>query len=405
MFFGGVFVKNIFIISQSLNTGGAERVASNLSIELSKNNEYKVYLVLFNGDNRTYPAGCEVINMDIPSTNNKIKRIFVFLRRVLKLRKLKKKYNVDLSISLLSSPNYINVLSKRNDKIITSIRCFFSKKSTSKIKNKIIEYACKKSDKIVCLSKAVEYNMIKDYFADEKNTITIYNSCDSNNLIQNSINDNVEAPNFDYLINMGRLTTQKGQWHLIKSFKVIHECFPQLKLIILGQGEYKEKLNKLIAELNLEDHVYLYGYVKSPFVILKNAKAFLFTSLFEGLGNVLLEAMSGGVPVVSTDCIAGPREIIMNCNTKEDILSTITDTKFSDYGILVPPYYMNEQPAWDNLEITDNERKYADAVIKLLSDQNMLEKYKKASLERIKFFSPEKITNEWVDLIDSMLKK
>ena len=68
-------MRNIFIISHSLNTGGAERVASNLSLELSKNPNYKVYLVLFDGSNQTYPVGCEVLDMKLPNRKNKILKI------------------------------------------------------------------------------------------------------------------------------------------------------------------------------------------------------------------------------------------------------------------------------------------------------------------------------------------
>jgi glycosyltransferase involved in cell wall biosynthesis len=82
------------------------------------------------------------------------------------------------------------------------------------------------------------------------------------------------------------------------------------RLIILGEGEERPSLEKLIATLGLQDSVALPGFVPNPYAYMRNAALFVLSSLWEGLPTVLIEAMAVGVPVVSTDCPSGPFEIL-----------------------------------------------------------------------------------------------
>lgn len=395
--------KTIFIISQKLNGGGAERVASNLSQELSENDNYKVYLVLFDGSNQTYPSGAEIIDMRLKPQNGLIGKGILFLRRIISLRSLKKKYKPDISISLLTSPNIINVLSKVNDKIVISLRCYLSADSIrSKLKRKMINFTCKHADITVSLSELVKYDLIDNFGAPSDKVKTIYNTCDAKKLIELSDQEGVEIPDYRYVVTMGRLMRQKGQWHLIKAFKMIHDSMPDLHLVILGEGELEDGLLKLIESLGMENYVHLFGYIKSPHNIIKNSEAFVFTSLFEGLGNVLLEAMACGVPVVSADCPAGPREILSGDSDKESLMKQIKSVEFAEYGILTPPFPSDEIPNFDSIDITDEEHIFAEAVITLLKNQKMIDLYRQKSLERIKLFSKESIMYQWNQLIENL---
>ena len=85
-----------------------------------------------------------------------------------------------------------------------------------------------------------------------------------------------------------------------------------IKLIIIGEGEDKEKLLKLIEQYKLEKQILLLGYKKNIFKYLKNAKAFILTSLWEDPGFVILEAAYLNIPIISSDCPNGPKEILDN---------------------------------------------------------------------------------------------
>jgi glycosyltransferase involved in cell wall biosynthesis len=81
-------------------------------------------------------------------------------------------------------------------------------------------------------------------------------------------------------------------------------------LMILGEGAERDRLESLIAELGITDDVYLPGFVDDPYAYMKQAAMLVLSSAWEGFGNVLVEAMAVGTPVVSTRCDSGPAEIL-----------------------------------------------------------------------------------------------
>ena len=120
-----------------------------------------------------------------------------------------------------------------------------------------------------------------------------------------------ELFNGDYFnfINVGRLTQQKGQWFLIRSFRKVVNQHENARLFILGEGKLKKELEDLINKLNLKENVFLLNIQENVFPFLKSSDCFIFSSLWEGLPIVLIEALSMNLPIISTDCKTGPRKI------------------------------------------------------------------------------------------------
>ncbi len=114
------------------------------------------------------------------------------------------------------------------------------------------------------------------------------------------------------IISIGRLEPQKGYDVLIKAFHLFLKDQPGWSLTILGEGKERPNLEHLCKTLKVADKVALPGNVKEPHKILQEASMFILSSRFEGLPNVLLEAMSIGLPVVATRCKFGPEEIIQD---------------------------------------------------------------------------------------------
>lgn len=108
----------------------------------------------------------------------------------------------------------------------------------------------------------------------------------------------------------GRFVPQKGFPVLLEAFAAVHQRLPQARLVILGEGEGRASLEAKVAKLGLGEVVSLPGFKKNPQAYFSRAKVFAMSSLNEGLGNVMVEAMSCGIPVVSTDCPVGPAEIV-----------------------------------------------------------------------------------------------
>lgn len=111
------------------------------------------------------------------------------------------------------------------------------------------------------------------------------------------------------IIASGRLTRQKDFPTLIKAFKLIREKMAA-RLVILGEGRDREKLERLAETLSIKEDLYLPGFVANPYKYISRASLFALSSAWEGSPNVLTEALAIGVPVVATDCPSGPREIL-----------------------------------------------------------------------------------------------
>lgn len=111
------------------------------------------------------------------------------------------------------------------------------------------------------------------------------------------------------VIGAGRLTRQKDFATLLRAFALVLQQRPA-RLLLLGDGPERGRLEALAAELGISEDVDFYGFVANPFPFIARSDLFVLSSAWEGFGNVLVEAMALGVPVVSTDCPSGPREIL-----------------------------------------------------------------------------------------------
>ncbi len=115
-----------------------------------------------------------------------------------------------------------------------------------------------------------------------------------------------------YILSVGRLTKQKDFNNLILSFNLVRKKIPNYKLIILGEGNLKYDLLKLVNKLGLNSRVILPGWKNNINKYYKHASIFVLPSLYEGLGNVVIDAVNFEIPTIVTNCKSGPNEIIMN---------------------------------------------------------------------------------------------
>ena len=130
----------------------------------------------------------------------------------------------------------------------------------------------------------------------------------------------LEAKDRPVFITAGRLVEMKDQRTLLRAF-AIHVRQRPSRLILLGSGPMLDDLRALAASLEIADHVAFEGFVPDPLPFIRAGDAFVLSSRSEGFGNVLVEAMGCGTPIVATDCPHGPAEILAH----------------GKYGILVPP--------------------------------------------------------------------
>lgn len=120
----------------------------------------------------------------------------------------------------------------------------------------------------------------------------------------------VNNPGVKLVLNVGRLHPHKNQKELISAFSFVLQNIPEAKLIILGEGAEHDSLISHIRHLGVENSIEILGFQENPFPYYRDASLFVLSSNWEGFGNVIVEALASGTPVVSTDCPGGPRTIL-----------------------------------------------------------------------------------------------
>jgi glycosyltransferase involved in cell wall biosynthesis len=171
------------------------------------------------------------------------------------------------------------------------------------------------ADKIICVSKGCLAWLRKHSNNKLSQAIPIYNP-----VFDDSINTPasekviypIDTNGKIILLNAGRLEEQKDQLTLLKAFTILKKSNPAFVLFILGDGPLKQQLETYISGHHLHNDVFLMGFDTNPYKWMTGCHFFVSSSISEGFGNVLVEAMALGKTIVSTNCPSGPAEILQN---------------------------------------------------------------------------------------------
>ena len=320
-------MQKIALFTQNLDVGGVQKWVTNIANFLSK--FYKVYIILAE-DNKDIKfklnTKIEIIEIKTKKIDITKKHIgkMIFNYRVKELEKILNKIKVKVVFAFEEYNNRILLSAKVNVIKIVSIRISFNAYKNKKV-HLLEEEFYKKSRKLY--KKAKEIIAVSQTIKKElQKGIVIYNGI--------KIREYKEQRFSNYILNVGRLHSQKGQIDLIKAFYEIKDKIKE-DLIIVGDGVLKEELNNLIKELKLENRIKLVGY-DDPYKYYKNANLFVFPSYFEGHPNALLEAMKCGCAVISYD-FQGSEEILDKrvkvgdiASLSKEILKILKDKKLKE---------------------------------------------------------------------------
>lgn len=396
---------NILLITQSLSSGGSERSVAKLSELFSVN--YNVYILIIDEKKKIdYNYSGTIIYLKDYIKKDKLS----VLKKVKAIKFIKKEKHINVSISFLEGPNFINILSRVNDKAYVSVRghkSSFYKKSGHKwiIEKLAIRLLYNFSNGVIAASKGIAEDLFQKLGVKQSKVKVIPNFYNADNILKQSKESvgefDIILANNPVLITTGRLSIPKGHDHLLRIYQKLKQQHHNLKLIVLGDGELYNYFLKYASECNLKVFswrnndipnssydVFLTGFVSNPFAYIAKSTLFVFTSLWEGFPNALAEAIICGTPVVTSDCLSGPRELLFDNLTYS---KKVTYPLQSKYGLLLPAF---------NLKNTDHDKDYniwVESVSHIL--KNELRKPNLNSSDFVQKFSENVVSKLWLDLL------
>lgn len=352
----------ICLIIRGLPGGGAERLLVNLSQEFVDKGHQVIVLTFDEGDADFYrlPDAVQRIRLsrDQPSAT-----VFEGLKqnlvRITHMTAALKALRPDCCISFLSRSNVLATIacSRAGD-----IPCIVSEHSTSLERSKLwrtlMHAAYPHASKLVSVSEGLDELFL--WLPKAKRTVIP-------NLITVPGKLCSKAGDPQRIVTLGRLCEEKNQALLLDAFADIADEFKNATLDIIGDGPLRPELEERIKVLQLEKRVALHGALSEPFSELRRCGLFVLSSKAEGFGNVLVEAMACGLPVISTDCPSGPSEILEG-----------------GAGLLVP---------------SGDRDALAEAMRTMLTQHNLRETIRQKGVARAKEFSAERIVPQWERLI------
>lgn len=290
----------------SLGGGGAERVALDIARHFVAEKKTIALFIYRNGSAYELPAGVDVI----------VSRSNGHIGRVLEFRALLRNVEVQTVVSFLPYANLVSLLAnlwvRQRPRLVVSEHLSSVELGhpslNERIKFALLTLLYKRSDCIVAVSEGIAADLrMRLGKAISHKIVVIYNPCHITEIYDSRPSGDAQNQT---ILAVGRLVPQKGFDTLISAFRDVRQEVADARLTILGEGPERLKLEALVAQYGLQESITLPGFSRDIAGAYQCADLFVCSSRAEGFGNVIVEALSFGLPVVSTACRHGPEEIL-----------------------------------------------------------------------------------------------
>ncbi len=377
----------------SLNNGGMERVAAALSTEFSKN--YDLSTISLYPSKNDFGIQGKIYCIDIPLQNSLLKKVEMTAARILKYRALKQRIQPDVVLSFGEIANFVSILSGGFERKIITVHSIKSVENLpegfkGQLTDAFMKVLYRQQKNIVCVSQSSKDDLIASYHISTENIEVIPNPNDIHKiqcLSEESIDDFPSSNGKICLISIGRLITIKAFHRIIRVVSELEKENPgKFQLLIIGDGPERSNLEQLVREKRLEKVVFLMGQKRNPFPYLRKSDLFVLTSDVEGFGMVLVESLTCGVPVISTDCVSAVR----------DILQISSDSDVGAGGVVIPMFNQDLEYTKD---LNPIELLLKNRILEI--SQGMYGRFPHLR-ENIERFSASEVSKKYMRIVDAL---
>lgn len=355
--------KILFVIP-SLSGGGAERFLTKIlrnidremfDIQLAVGKREGPFLKLIPDDIPLFELGASRTRYAVPTLWHLVKRI--------------KPNILFATLGLNMACAIVKQLMKDAPKLVVRVATYptsNSMRSRPIMTHQVQKFSYSKSDRMIALTEKMKKRLCELYKIPYSKVRVICNPIDIEDVkaqAHQSVEHSWFSEDIPIIIGVGRLAPQKGFATLMRTFSIVRRQI-HARLVILGEGKERSRLEALSKKLAIQDDCLFHGFRLNPYSYIARATVFVLSSFWEGFPNVLLEAMTCGTPVIATCCDSGPEEIL--------------DHEVN--GLLVP---------------IGDERAMATTMIRMLEDAELRNRLRKGANARIKDFEIGQITRAY----------
>ncbi|MEM6316943.1 MAG: glycosyltransferase [Bacteroidota bacterium] len=377
--------KKIAFLLTSLVSGGEERTASVLAKTLAQREE--LIVVLFNKPIDFQLPDDIPVHVLRPEYRWRVWRLVTLVSIVWQYYRFCQREGITHSIAFDSLPNFVNALIKmlgwRGVAVLRESNHVSTRYPANTFRGQLFRWLIKKlypkANQVLVNANRIGEDLRKNY----KVQIPIHLSLNPLDLpyIQKSTETDLTSAIEPFtFVHVGMFRAQKNHHLLLQAFSQLRDL--PVRLWIVGKGDLADTIKQQIINLRLEEKVALKGFHANPYPFMANADCMVLSSNYEGAPNVLSEGLACCLPIISTDCPTGPREIIAP-NTPPN-KRVQTEIELAEYGILTP---------------VSNAEKLAEAMRFMYES----DRYRKGDFfkKRVEPFRVERIVAELLEVLEA----